>query len=170
MVFIIVGKACTGKTTLRQYLENRGFKCFEASEILKKTCIEYSIESPEEVFDKFSKRYVAEEIFKNIKGSDYAVISGLRTVEEIQYLKSRRNCIVIGLYSSDETCFKRAKTRGRNSDPKEFMDFYSRRICADYALGLAEIMSKYVDILIINEFNDVKGFITYIDNLFCFLI
>jgi len=84
MIYIIVGKSCSGKTSARKYLESNGMKSFEASKYMKSYMEKHNM-SPEELFEKFGKDFVSKLIFKEItklKRKSQIIISGLRTPEE----------------------------------------------------------------------------------------
>jgi dephospho-CoA kinase len=161
MIIIIVGKSCSGKTSAREHLESKGMISFEASKYMKEYINKYNL-NPKELFIKFGKDFVSKLIFQEIKkseGSKSFVISGLRTVEEIEFLKNKSKVKIIGLNVSDEICFQRNLEKNREDVIKEFSDFYSKRIDFNSKLGLDKIFQNYIDFWIDNngDINNLKS-------------
>ena len=165
MIYIIVGKSCSGKTLMREYLEKKGFKGFEASSFVELAMNKYNL-NLEDLYKKFGKDFVSKQILKQIKGgskSDIA-ISGLRTIEELNYFKKNTDAKVIGIYTSDKECFRRTIKRKREDFTNDFFNFFSKKICSDYELGLSKILGV-VDIWIENDLEDIDKFYKEVDNL-----
>jgi len=164
MIIIIVGKSCSGKTSAREHLESKGMIGFEASKYMKEYINKYSL-SPEELFIKFGRNFVSKLIFQEIKeagGDNSFVISGLRTVEEIEFLKNKSKVKIIGINVSDETCFQRNLEKNREDMLKKFSDFYSKRIDFNSKLGLNKIFQNYIDFWIDNE-GDIENLKSKLD-------
>lgn len=151
MIYVIVGKTCSGKTSLRKYFENQGFIGFEASNYAKRAIEENRVSDIYELFNRVSKNKISKMIHNNISKlkSKNIVISGLRTPEEVEYIKKLYDTRVIGIYTSDKKCFERFKKGEKNS--RTFEWFYKNKICGDYSLGLDIIFRKYVDFFIENN-------------------
>jgi len=165
MIYIIVGKSCSGKTLMREYLEKKGFKGFEASSFVELAMNKYNL-NLEDLYKKFGKDFVSKQILKQIKmgsKSDIA-ISGLRTIEELNYFKKNTDVKVIGIYTSDKECFRRTIKRKREDFTNDFFNFFSKKICSDYELGLSKIFG-IVDIWIENDLDDIDKFYKEVDNL-----
>ena len=76
------------------------------------------------------------------KGVDTnVVVSGLRTEEEVDFLKNYYSLYIIALYISDEEAYRRNIKRARDHYDS-FEKFYLDKICYDYSLGLAKLYIK----------------------------
>jgi dephospho-CoA kinase len=164
MIIIIVGKSGSGKTSAREYLKSKGITSFEASKYMKNHIKRYKL-GPEELFRKFGKDFVSKLIFQEINNlgmNKSFVISGLRTVEEIEFLKNQTDVKVIGLNVSDEICFQRNLKRKREDMINEFSEFYLKQIKFNSEIGLDKIFQNHIDLLIDNE-GDIKNLKSKLD-------
>ena len=153
MIYIIVGKSCSGKTSVKEYFEKQGRICFEASKYMKENINHYGL-SPEELFKKFGKDFVSKLIFKEIselKENNPIVISGLRTPEEIQFFKNKIKTKVLGINVSDKICFQRNIDRNREDVENDYENFLKKRIEFNSLIGLSEVFKNHVDFWIENE-------------------
>ncbi len=160
MIYLIVGKSCSGKTSAREYLESKGVKSFEASKYIKSYMKKYNM-APEELFGKFGKDFVSKLIFKEIKKlkrKASIVISGLRTPEEIIFFKNNSETKIVGIKASDNICFQRNLERKREDILIKFEEFIKKRIKFNSKIGLTEVFQNYVDVWIENEntFEELK--------------
>ena len=157
MIYLVVGKSCSGKTQAREYLQSRlELPGFEASAFFKEAFGRHLVENPSDLFGILGEDFVAREIGLQIPMNSGAIISGFRKKEEIAHIRTLGETRVIGLNAEDRTCYERARSRGRD-EYKTFMDFYTKKICADYAMGLAEVMANETDVIIGNETNDLNA-------------
>jgi len=153
MIYIIVGKSCSGKTSAKEYLESKGMICFEASEYMKRYISRYNL-TPEELFIKFGKDFVSKLIFEEIlklEDNTPIVISGLRTPEEIIFLKNKGNVRVIGLNVTDNLCFERNLERNREDIITDFPEFVKKRIEFNSRIGLDIVFNEHVDVWVDNQ-------------------
>ena len=153
MIYIIVGKSCSGKTSAKEFLESRGLVSYEASKYMKDYTSKFNV-PPEKLFENFGKDFVSKLIFEEIsnrKKNEDVVISGLRTVEEILLFKDQGNVKIICIESPDELCFKRNLKRDRKDVVKDFSEYFNKRIVCDSELGLDIIFRDYIDKWINNE-------------------
>lgn len=156
-MILIVGQSGCGKTSVRNYLEGRGFRGFEASEYVRTAVGRYGVVSVRELLEKHGKDIVARLIQEDIamfeQHPDSVVITGFRVPDEIKYFRERYRTKVIGLYSDVLTSFRRISTQRttRQSDPQNVEVFFREKVCDDNMLGLSEIMKLHIDTLLINE-------------------
>ena len=94
MILLILGKTCTGKSYVNNYIkcylkkENIKFEVFEASEIHRKNNLTMS-------FLVNNKGILSDIIFNSLNSSEnHILISGFRSIEEIDYIKSRYKDVV----------------------------------------------------------------------------
>jgi len=161
VLILIVGYACTGKSTLRNFLEERGILAIEASSFiapLREKCKEIGVGN---VFDIYPKS-VGAKLIEHRYGDqlNHAVVVGLRTIEEYFYFKERYPVKLIRLQASLSTCYTRSNTRlGRERyDSPEL--FYKNRIAADNELGLSDLLA-YAEETLWNENWSQEEFFQY---------
>ena len=78
-------------------------------------------------------------------------------VEEIEYFKSKyKNVLVIGVYVPEALCYSRTLERAGREKFPTLKEFFFRRECEDYALGLGSIYSKLLDFTIDNDTNNMN--------------
>lgn len=141
-MLILIGKSCAGKTTVLSKFYEEGYKCLEGSKIVREIQNEKGFKN---ILERCGDDIVATKIykeFKKYKNCDMKiVISGLRTIAEVEYLKQYYSVFVVALYVSDEEAYRRSVYRNREQYDS-FQDFYLNKICYDYSLGLAELYRR----------------------------
>lgn len=163
MILLIMGKGCAGKTYFREYMRKKGIITYEASDYIKKAKNKYEIESTRELLDKLGNEYAAKVIYddinnKNILENDI-VISGFRTLEEVDYITNRvgkKNTTIVVIEANNFICYLRNLKRNRKDKKKGFLDFY-RRQKEDALLGFDSIIKKYPVTYIKNN-SSIKSF------------
>jgi len=158
-ILIVVGGSGSGKTTVSRLVEENGYRRFEAGQYADVICRESERSNLNFFLDVENRLLVAKSIQAQIeKGRDTdIVISGFRIVEEIKYFKlNHQNVSVIGVYASEALCYSRTINREGREKFSTLKEFFFKRECEDYALGLGEIYSKYLDFEINNDNNDLN--------------
>ncbi|QOJ79623.1 flagellar hook-basal body complex protein FliE [Infirmifilum lucidum] len=83
-------------------------------------------------------------------GSSVVVIEGLRSLEELDFLRSHaREYIIIAFHASPKTRFERLKMRGRRDDPSNWEEF-ERRDRRELSFGVGSVIAL-ADTVIVNE-------------------
>lgn len=138
-MFLLIGKSCTGKTTILNRLSKSGYMCFEGSEIVRKVQKEKKYQN---IFEIYGKDIVVKYIHEKYgELANNAIVSGLRTEEEVHYLKQHYSIYIVSLYISDKESYIRNLKRQREQY-NSFEDFYLNKLCYDYSLGLANLYRK----------------------------
>jgi len=148
MIFIVVGYPCSGKTSARKFIQDE-LNCigFEASDYAKKMVKQSNMIDISEIQQCHGLDIVAKEIITDMTSSSTKyVISGFRTAQEVNLLKSLYDCIVIALESSMIELEKRITIRNRADDNLE------DRILSDKLLGVDELIQNS-DYKIVNDKN-----------------
>lgn len=159
LLIVLVGNSGSGKTSLREHLQDHGFLGFEAGTYADKIC-DNSKKSNLDFFMKHKNRVlVAKAIYRDIKAkkAENIVISGLRIPEEIIFLRKRfKNMYVIGLYAPENVCYRRTLNRKNRVHFPDLKTFILERMYEDYAHGLGYVFYRMLDFTIDNEKDDIE--------------
>ncbi len=167
MIYVIVGKPCSGKTTVREYFEKRGLEGYEASRFMRDAKRKHATDSEEALFKMLGRDFVSREIQEQITTDSDVVVSGFRVPEEIEFMARHNSVETIGVYAPDMKCFQRSLKRGRDKNNlNTFEAFFTKKICPDYSLGLAEIFARMVDHWLYNDREDYQKLFREVDRIF----
>jgi len=133
MIIGVVGLIASGKDEVAEYLQEKGFEHHSLSSILREILSKEGIETTVDNLTKYGNKtreekgagYLAKVAHKRIK-SDKAVISSIRQVGEIDYLRKAPGFYLVKVTAPIEMRFARVKSRGRKGDVKTVADL--RRI------------------------------------------
>jgi inosine/xanthosine triphosphate pyrophosphatase family protein/dephospho-CoA kinase len=160
VVLIVVGRTCAGKTTFAEYAQNNHELAFiEASSVVRMLARDQRLEgrSPFDLAKLLLETQGADIVARKIidlypqallKG---AVISGFRTIEELETLKHRvPEAKVVVVEASERVRFQRYLNRERASGPRDITDF-RRADSEQWSFGLVRVAEDFADIRIGNE-------------------
>ena len=159
-VFVVVGKLCAGKTTFGQYASSRHpYRFIEASNIVRMLAEQAGINATnplsraKELLQDKGPDIVARQIV-GMYGedlSDGAVITGFRTIEEVQYIRNQfPGCKLIFIDASERTRFERHLRRGRMENIVTLEDF-RQHDGQQWQFGLLPVAHHLADVRIDNE-------------------
>ncbi len=162
MILGITGYFASGKDTVADYLEKKGFIHYSLSdilrELLKKENKQITRENLQKRGNKLRKKEgsnaLAKRILKKIKLDKNYIISSVRTLGEIKVLRKNKDFKLIFVDSPLETRFERILKRNREKDPrtikelKEMENF--ERSDKSYGMHLGKC-KKEADIIITND-------------------
>lgn len=120
-----------GKTTVAEYLMQKGFMFYSLSDIIREEIKSRKLEitrdrlreTGNELRAKFGSSVLADRIMAKLKEGENYVIDSIRNPAEIEALKKRKDFSMIFIDASIETRFERVVGRKRESDPVNFKDF-----------------------------------------------
>jgi len=157
-LYLVIGKMCAGKTTLGQYAtSHHSYRFIEASSILRMIAERDGITAPnafylaKEVLERQGPDIVAREIVGMYDPAHDTVVTGFRTIEEVQYTRSHLpDCKVVFIDASERTRFERHLARGRLDEIQTLRDFqeHDRR---QWAFGLLPVACDLANVRIENE-------------------
>jgi len=84
-----------------------------------------------------------------ITKSDYVVVEGLRSLDELEYLRNRFKTRLLAIHAPPEQRFQRLLRRGRSDDPKTLAEFVQRDN-RELALGVGSVIAL-AEQLIVND-------------------
>lgn len=131
----VVGQIASGKGILVNYLtEKLGFAPFSLSSIVHKELRKKGIkkftrqtlqDKGDELRREFGHEVLAHRTIKAINEQKKVrvVIEGIRNVGEIEFLKKIPSFILIGVKANRELRYKRLLSRGKEWDPRTYVDF-----------------------------------------------
>lgn len=141
MIIGVVGQIAVGKGVLVDYLvKNFGFVSFSLSSIVheeleKRKIKEFTRKTLQDIGNDLRKKYgddiLAIRAIKNIKYQSASrrtkiknyIIEGIRNPAEVEYLKSLKDSVIIGIKAKRDLRFKRLLKRAKPWDPKNWNDF-----------------------------------------------
>lgn len=157
---IVIGRTCCGKTTFGEYAQRQYTLPFiEASSIMKGLASEYAIQEPrpfersKKVLETRGYDVVARIILQKHKNqlNNGFVISGFRTIEELEVMKTQVPGVKVILIDSDERMrYERYIRRRRDTYATSFSEF----IALDEQQGMLGLLLRagdFADIRIRNE-------------------
>lgn len=172
VLLIVIGHKCAGKTTLSDHVAFLdGAKVFEASTILRELAKEagVDVETSDEAFDFLRIRgwdSVAVRIAEYVDraGSNFNVISGLRTPEELLHLKKKfPNARIVFIEADVKDRFERHVRRGRDQHVKTIRNFEAQDE-AQMKFGVMRVATELSDITINNN-GTIESYKRRIDEL-----
>ncbi|MFC1615821.1 AAA family ATPase [Patescibacteria group bacterium] len=126
-VFGLIGGIASGKSTVQKVFADEDYQVIELSDTLKKKLKEMGIDNPkridyatcaETLREEFGKAALALLSVNNISEDGKVVISGIRTPEEVEYLRERfSDLVLIGIDVPLEVRIERVRSRLRSIDP-----------------------------------------------------
>ena len=125
LIIGITGTFASGKDTIADYLEEKGFEHFSLSDELREIAKEKGIDPTRDNLrelgnasrDEFGPDYLPKRVLQRAK-SDKVLISSIRQPAEIEFLKKQEDFILIGVDAPIEMRFERLKKRNRPGDPR----------------------------------------------------
>lgn len=164
-VICAIGHKCAGKTTASEFIQSDyGATFFEASEQLRATARDLGLEIKSSVaasrfLEENGQDVVAQQVIDQLSSDapPLAVISGLRTVEELDLIcSSYKNVKILEVVADRRIRFERHIRRGRDSDVKT-ADQFSVLDREQMSFGLLQVAGEVADFSIVNE-GDLPGY------------
>jgi dephospho-CoA kinase len=104
-----------------------------------------------EIRAKEGPAVVAKRLLPKIENchSDYVVVEGVRSLNELTELRKAYEVVTIALHASPKIRFQRLVSRNRSDDPKDWGTFYERDI-RELDVGLGHVIAL-ADVVLVNE-------------------
>lgn len=172
-VYVVVGHTCAGKTTFAEYANvTHALAFIEASSVMRMLAKETNTErdtalaSAQSLLSVHGSDIVARRILdlyaEQVRAG--AVISGFRTIEELEVIRDNvPNMSLVVIESTERTRFQRCLNRDRDRGPKNLTEF--RAIDGEQgAFGLIRIAQDFAEFRIVNE-STIEDYYRVIDAL-----
>ncbi len=125
MIIGITGTFASGKDTVAEYLEKKGFEHFSLSDEIRKIAADRGIETTRDnlrelgnsLRDEFGPDYLPKRVLQQAK-TDKILISSIRQPAEALYLKKNKGFVLLGIDAPIELRFERLRLRARPGDPQ----------------------------------------------------
>jgi len=85
------------------------------------------------------------------KDHDIVLIDGVRSLDEVEFFRSKGEVVIVAVHSSPKTRFKRLIERKRPGDPADWGDFVKRDLL-ELSYGVGSVIAL-ADYMIVNEGN-----------------
>ncbi len=153
-LILLTGMAGSGKTTLSTLIRESGLRVITMGDVIRELAKSKGLEPTRENIG-----HLAEEIRKDgpdavarrcvemlKKGPDgLIVVDGIRSIAEVDAFKAEFDVVLIALWASPLSRYKRLTRRGRSDDPKTWEEFKEReRRELGFGIGDAIASSDYM--------------------------
>ncbi|MCJ7579656.1 MAG: AAA family ATPase [Candidatus Aminicenantes bacterium] len=128
----LTGTNGSGKGAAAEYFISKGYAFFSLSDVireeLKKDGFEPTrdnlIRKGNELRSSGGADFLARQVMKKVEGK--AVIDSIRNPEEVRFLKSNKNFILLAIDADAELRYERVKKRGRNESAATLQEFIKK--------------------------------------------
>ena len=143
MIIGLTGENCSGKGTIAEYLEKKGFAYYSLSDAIrdelklenKEITRDNLIKKGNELREKHGPAVLAKKISEKLSRDRNYVIDSIRNVHEAKELMKLKDFTLVYVTAPAKIRFERMKLRARENDPKDYVEF----------LGLEETERKNKD-------------------------
>ncbi|PLJ77558.1 MAG: dephospho-CoA kinase [Thermofilum sp. NZ13] len=159
-LILVTGMPGSGKSIFGEIARRKGLPVVNMGDIVREIAHEQGLEVNDsnlakiakELRDKSGRAAVAMLAYEKAckTGSTVAVIEGLRSLEELDYLRQNaKEAVVVAFHSSPKTRFNRLLRRARKDDPSTWEEFVERDR-RELGFGIGSVIAL-ADIMVVNE-------------------
>ncbi|MGV8086260.1 MAG: AAA family ATPase [Candidatus Woesearchaeota archaeon] len=125
LVIGISGTICSGKDVVAAILKDRGFQLISLGDVIREELrsrgVELTRKTQQDLGNELRKTYGGQILIERAlkKYQSYTaplIISGIRNLDEVNYLKEQTNFILIGVDAPFDVRWKRVQIRNRDQD------------------------------------------------------
>jgi dephospho-CoA kinase len=128
----LTGTNGSGKGAAAEYFISKGYAFYSLSDVirsaLKKDGVELTrdnlIRKGNELRSSGGSDFLAKQVMKKVEGD--AVIDSIRNPEEVRFLKSNKNFILLAIDAAVELRYERVKKRGRDESAANLQEFINK--------------------------------------------
>lgn len=141
MLIGLTGRNASGKTTVVQWLEDKGFIAVSCSDSIRAWLAEEKIEESRDSLIEGGRELrrrggpgiLAEMLLERLSGSE-AVIDSIRTPGEVEALRSRDDFVLIEVRAGRDSRWERSQERNRTGDASDKETFIAQENSEEVAL------------------------------------
>jgi len=158
MIYCITGMPGSGKSVVSDTARLMGFTVLNMGDVIRDEAKARGIPiTPEslgalmlDLRREHGNSVVAQKCLERIRNNrSPIVIEGVRSLDELNYLRSNEEVFLIAVHASPKTRFERLLKRGRADDPKDWRSFEERDM-RELGVGLGSVIAL-ADLVLINE-------------------
>jgi len=131
MIIGLTGPMAAGHGVIAEYLKKKGFYYSSTSDRIREECqrqgLEITRENLQKLGDKLRFRFgpdiLAKRTWKKVQKYPLSVIDSIRSLAEVEFLKTKPNFYLFGVTASKKIRYQRLKARNRESDPITWKKF-----------------------------------------------
>ncbi len=173
---LVSGKRGSGKSVFTEMAKAKGLRGIEMSSLVFKKMVEqgYRINNETTILfskmirNKYGSDVVARWVYSAVKEEEKVCISGIRSLDEVRFFKSKRPSLLVFIKADKSIRIKRIFSRKRKTDPNTITQFMEREKVENKELGFDKV-EESADIYITNN-EDVGSFMKKSDKLIRFLL
>jgi len=184
---LLTGLPGSGKTVFSEVARSLGIPVITLGDVVREEVARRGLEPSQEnilhiaqeLRDRYGKEAIAmlasNKIIEFLKQSCLVVVDGIRSLEEVNYIKSSTNAevFIVVVHASPKVRFARLLARGRSGDPKTWDEFVKRDF-KELSWGLGNVVALADKIMVnegsIEEFkNKVRDFLSEVMSRWCIL-
>jgi len=158
VIYCITGMPGSGKSVVSETARSMGFTVLNMGDVIRDEAKSRGIPvTPEslgalmlDLRKEQGENVVAKKCLEKARKSrPPIVIEGVRSLDELSYLRSNEEVFLIAVHASPKTRFERLLRRGRADDPKDWKTFEERDM-RELGVGLGSVIAL-ADLVLINE-------------------
>lgn len=162
LIIGITGTFSSGKDTVANYLEKKGFFHLSLADLVREECQKRSrynsrddlIEVANELRQKYGPGILAQMALEKIKEKSKVVISSIRNPSEVEELRKNTNFFLLAIDASIKLRYKRAKKRGKIDDNVSFSKFRAQENSERKGKSFQQQLDKVISIANYKIIND----------------
>ncbi len=159
LLILVAGMPGAGKSIVVDVAkEEYGIPVYTMGDVVREeTMKRYGVITPEtmlktsrELRKEYGPQYIAVKTFERLPHDQRIVlIDGVRSLDEVEYFRSKGEAVIVAIHASPKTRFKRLLERGRPGDPSSWDDFVKRdKIELSFGIGNVIALADY---MVVNE-------------------
>lgn len=176
VLVLVAGMPGSGKSVFSDVARSLGIPVITLGDVVREEVAKRGLPvNPEnmavvaqELRDRYGKHSIAmlslDRVQKALENSCIVIIDGIRSLEEVEYLRSSIDAevVLVGIHSSPKMRFTRLISRSRADDPKNWSEFVERDF-RELSWGLGNVIALS-DVILVNE-GSIDDFKSAIRNL-----
>ncbi len=158
-VIAIVGMPGAGKSLVSRSAVSRGIPILVCGDVVREETERRGLPpTPEnmghvmlDIRREEGPAVVAQRLILKIKssGAQVTVVEGVRSMAEVDSLRSEYTVAVVAVHASPKTRYERLRSRGRSDDPKSWEEF-AERDSRELSVGIGDVVAL-ADEMLVNE-------------------